>query len=58
MTTGNQTTRCINAIGMRVTDAPNHVMAELFNDDFCKKQREISNNFRATHFNMAFVDWS
>ena len=39
MTIGNQTTRCINALGLRATSAPNQVMMELFQPDFCANQR-------------------
>lgn len=40
MTIGNQTTRCINAIGLRVHSDPNQVMMELIREDFCSNQRQ------------------
>ena len=40
MTIGNQTTRCINAIGLRVQSDPNQVLMELLRDDACGDQRQ------------------
>jgi hypothetical protein len=40
MTIGNQTTRCINALGLRTTSDPNHVLLELVQKDFCASQQQ------------------
>ena len=39
-TIGNQTTRCINAIGLRTVADPNQVLLELFQDQACSDQRQ------------------